>query len=394
MSTKAFKYRIYPTEEQRVLLTRTFGSCRYVYNHCLAKASKAYQDYKANNSLPKPQTNYYEFAKQLQKLKQTPEHLWLYETSSTALQQSLLRLGKAFSAFFKQKGKVGYPKFRSRYQRQSATLPTTGFRVRNNQLFIAKSTEPIQVAWSRELPSEPTSATITLDQSGHYYISFICQYQPVPTNGQSIIGIDLGIKTLATMSDSQIVSNPKHYIASQYKLTRLQRQLSHKTKGSSNRTKARVRLAKLHDHIANQRQDYLHKLTSKLVSKNQAICIENLNVAGMSKNSRLAKHILDASFGYIRQLLTYKVVDSAWCRLLIADRYYPSTQLCSHCGSKPKPKIKLGVDRWVCQSCGAIHARDDNASQNLEKLAIASKALWQDLPGKIVLLDKYQPSLT
>ena len=399
MNVKGFKYRIYPTDEQKVLLAQTFGSCRYVYNYCLDRSITAYQTYKADlgslakppgSALAKPSTNYYQFAKWLSELKQIPEHSWLYDVSSAALQQSVKRLDKAFSSFFKQKGRVGYPKFRSRHQRQSATLPTSGFRFHDNQLFIAKSKEPIRVVWSRDLPSEPTSATITLTQSGRYFISFTCAYQPVPTNGQDIIGIDLGIKTLATISDGGTIANPRHYVKSQFKLRKLQRQHSHHKKGSANRNYSRLKLAKLHEHIANQRQDYLHKLTSKLVSENQAICIEDLNVAGMSKNHNLAKHILDASFGTFRQLLTYKVLDSSWCRVLIADRYYPSTQLCSNCGTKPTLKIKLGIDKWVCQNCQTTHGRDDNASRNLLSLAIASTAKWLDFPGHIVLLPRYE----
>jgi putative transposase len=387
---KGFKYRMYPTQEQQVFLEKTFGSTRFVYNQLLGQAISAYQAFKLDSTLPKPKVSSYDFINQLPTLKSNPDYPWLSEISSVALQESAKNLGKAFTNFFRAKGKSGYPRFKKKSNTRSLTLTTQGFQLEGNQLFLAKAKVPFTVNWSRDLPSPPTSLTITRNPSGHYHASFIADYQPTPTNGQSIIGIDLGIKTLATISTGQQIPNPKYYIQAQYKLTALQRQLSKKLKGSANRAKAILKVAKLHQYISNQRLDTLHKVTSKLISDNQAICIEDLNVKGMSSNRHLAKHVLDGGFGLFRHLLAYKAIASSWCRLLIADRWYPSTQLCSACGQKPLTKIKLGVTKWTCLYCGTIHGRDDNASQNLYNLAMSKLDVWEPSPGHVILLKAYQ----
>lgn len=389
---KGFKFRYYPDQAQQVLLGRTFGCTRYVFNYCLDKARSDYEAYKANPARLKPQVNYNEFSRQLTALKTSPDHIWLNEVSSTALQQSLRRLGAAFTVFFSKsrKGKSGYPNFRSKYRRQSITLTTDGFRVKDGKVYIAKCSTPLNIIWHRELPSQPTSLTISLEPTGRYFISFVCEYQPQPTNGQGIIGIDLGITDIATMSTGETIANPRHYIKAACRLGRLQRQLSKKKPGSKNRDKARLKVAKLHAHIANQRKDFLHQLTTRLVSKNQAIVIEDLAVGNMGRNRHLSKHIMTAGWGMFRAMLDYKVVASSWCRLIVADRYYPSSQLCSTCGERPDQKLKLATRVWTCPKCHTQHQRDDNASKNLANIAFKYPELWQDHPGMTTLTGSYK----
>jgi len=205
--------------------------------------------------------------------------------------------------------------------------------------------------------------------NGHYYAIFTAQYVSEPTTGSGFIGIDAGITDLATLSTGETLPNPRHYVRAQRQLTRLQRRLSRKQKGSNNRSKARLKVARLHDHIAAQRQDYLHVFTTRLIRENQAIGIESLNIQGMIRNRKLAKHIGDAGWGYMRQMLTYKAIASQHCRLILADPYFPSTHLCSTCGTKFPSKLGLKLREWTCGVCGTTHQRDENAAQNLEDLA-------------------------
>jgi putative transposase len=388
---RGYKYRIYPTEDQKVLFEKTFGSVRYIWNNALARINHEYEAYKLGSSLTKPQCTFSNFRLELTKLKQSEGHEWLYDVSNRALQCSLQNLEEAFQKFFKGKGKVGYPQFKSKHKsRRSFKLIDNAFHVNKKFLKLAHCKELVKVKLDRPLPSEPSSVTISCTSSGEYYASFLCGVYPEMTNGQGKIGIDLGIKTLASQSNGIDIPNPKYYVKAQKKLTKLQRRLSKKQKGSKNRNKARIKVAKVHQHIANQRSDYLHKLSRSLVNDNQVIVIEDLNVKGMSKNHKLAKHILDAGMGMFRQMLTYKVIESNWCTLLIANRFYPSTQLCSNCGVRPLVRIKLGISEWTCQNCKTVHGRDTNAAKNLLKLAVDLPLLWENSPGKVVLSKPYK----
>lgn len=393
---KGYKYRIYPTLEQQVFLEKTFGCCRKVWNVLLAQVNEEYSNWKLNPSLPKPRVSAYDFQNALPLLKERQEYSYLKEVSSKALQIQSHKLGEAFTKFFKSKGKIGYPQFKSKHKsRDSFTLESyvngaNYFKVKNNIFTIAKLSEPIKISWCRELPSESTQVTISKNAAGQYFASFLCDTTSQLTNGQGIVGVDLGIKTLATQSNGIAISNPKYFVTSQKKLACLQRRLSKKCKGSKNRDKARLKVARLHLKISNQRQDYIHKLTRSLVNDNQVIVIEDLNVKGMSQNRKLSKHILDAGLGMFRRYLEYKTIESSWCRVIVADRFYPSTQLCSVCGSRPIPKIKLGVSQWTCASCNTLHGRDDNASINLSHIATKRPELWIDHPGKIILTKAYE----
>lgn len=411
MSKKGFKFRIYPDKDQIVLLERTLGCCRFIWNKLLDDSIQKYEYLVLNPDLPKPRLSGYDFSKEVTNIKQS--HDWLYEVANVPLQQSALNLGKAFANYFRNKknntfkprvkpkknktgtfkeallNTPGHPQFKKKHNHQSFTLTRAAFKIKNNQFFIAKCDKHLKIKWSRELPSEPSSCTISKTSSGQYFVSFICDYVPKLTYGKGIIGIDLGIKDFAVCSKGESVKNPKHYVKLQKCLRKHQRKLNKCQKGSSRKNKARIKVAKIHQRISNLRNDFLHKLSTRLVSENQAIVIENLKVSNMIRNRKLSKHIADASWSKFRQLLEYKVKDSLWCRLLIADQYYPSTQLCSVCYQKPKQKLALKIREWTCEYCGSTHQRDENASINLEHLATRNSELWINHPGKIILTEAY-----
>lgn len=395
MYKKAYKYRIYPTKDQERYINETFGACRKVFNLVLDKSIKEYELYKSDNTLPKPNLSGYNFTSLLPSLKNQPEYNWLYNYSSCALQQKLLDLGSAFTNFFrgvKAKNKIGYPKFKSRYGRNSFRLTPMYFKVIDDQLFIAKLPTSIKIKLHREITSEPSQITISKTPSGEYYVSFLCTSVPKLTNGTDVIGIDLGIKDLIVTSDEHVLTNPKYYIKYQNRLALYQRRLSNKVKGSNNRCKARLQVAKLHNKISDLRYDTLHKLTRSLVDRCKTIVIEDLNVSGMSKNRHLSKHILDSGFSMFRRLLTYKVIESNWCNLVIADRWYPSTQLCSTCNVKSDTKIELSIRKWTCDHCNTKHSRDLNASKNLANISKMTymEDVLNELAGKIVIARPYE----
>lgn len=372
MIYKSYKFRIYPTIDQQKFLNETLGACRKVYNLSLDEAIKEYENYKQDSTLSKPKLGGFDFIKRLPIIKNKEEYKWLYNYSSCSLQQKLLDLGKAFTNFFrdmKTKRKTGYPKFKSRLHNESFRLTPVCFKLINNKLFISKLPTEVKVKLYKQLPSEPSQVTITKTTTGKYYATFLCKTEPKVTNGSGVVGIDLGIKDFIVTSDNELINNPKYFNKYQNKLKLYQRRLSRKVKGSNNRNKSRLKVAKVHETISNLRLDFIHKITRSLVNRYKAICIEDLNVKGMSKNSHLSKHILDSGFGMFRRILSYKVIDSNWCNLIIANRWYPSTQICSNCGKKSEDKIKLSVRDWKCGYCDKEHNRDFNASKNLANIA-------------------------
>lgn len=389
---KGFKYRIYPNKEQEIYLAKIFGSCRFVYNRLLADCIQEYEDSKLDPTVKKKfKLSGFDMINKLQVFKHNPETDWLKENPAHVIQASAKNLGEAFSRFFKTK--KGYPKFKSKRGKQSATFSTFSYTLKDKVLKLAKCEEPIKVKWSRDLPtSTPGQLTITKSPSGKYHASFICEYIPVITNGKGIIGVDAGITDLAVLSDGTFIPNLRCYASKQKDLRRLQKSHSRKSKGSKNKEKSRIKLAKLHEKIANVRNDYLHKLTTKLVRENQAVAIESLTVKNMSKNRKLSKHILDASWGKMREQLKYKCVASQHCKLFLAHPYYPSTQICSDCHTRPKEKLKLGTRKWICANCGSIHQRDHNAAKNLENL-VRSHLPYIKPESNIILTESYVPYL-
>src|SRR5215510_6989108 len=316
---KAFKYRFFPSDEQTAQLARTFGCARYVYNQALEFRSKSWQQ--ENKSV-----GYHETASKLTEWKKETEKAFLSEVSSVVLQQSLLNLDTAFTNFFEKRAQ--YPKFKSRGALQSARYATNSFVYRNGRITLAKQSEPLEKA-------------------------------------EAEAGIDVGIKTLATTSDGAKLENPRPLLRREKRLKKLQRRVSRKVKGSNNRRKAGLKVARLHARISDTRRDTLQKFTTKIIRENQAIFVEGLNVAGMVQNHNLAKHIADASFGEIFRELAYK---AEWYgrTYLPLDRFFPSSKLCSSCGHL-LDELPLSLREWDCPSCGVHHDRDINAAINIKK---------------------------
>ena len=395
---KGYKFRFYPTESQKQHLRELFGANRFTYNRLLERSQKAYEVYKADvaitNEAPKPGVSGYDFCAQLPTLKE--EFPWLKDYSSVSLQQTCLHLGKAFSGFFKAK-RGGYPKFKSKWSKQSISLTALGFRVKEGKLHLAKIKEPFAPVWSRKLPSAPSSLVITLTPSGEYYVSFVCEYTPPKTAGKGSVGIDLGLTHLATLSDGTRIDNPRHYQRAQRKLRRLQQSLARKKKGSKNRIKARLRVARCHAHVAAQRTDHLHKLTRRLVNDSQVIGIEQLVVENMVKNRRLAKHIQSVAWATLTRQLAYKSAESQYCQLVMMDRFFPSSHVCASTGMHLGRKLGLGERSWQCPHCGEVHDRDVNAAENIASEALYQVQLhgWDRRPhdGKVMIASKYERRL-
>ncbi len=392
---KGFKYCIYPTKDQQIQLAKLFGCCRFVYNRLLDETIAEYEAFKLDSRNVKPSVSAFDLMLKLPVLKRQEDTLWLAEPAAQVLQATCANLASAYKRFFKEK--KGFPKFKSKHDKQSATFPNQSFSTNGKTLKLAKFKDPIKVKWHRELPMlKQSELTITKTPSGKYYVSIIAEYLPVKTSGVGVIGIDAGITDLVTFSDGTSLVNPRHYVKAQQKLKRAQQSLSRKQKGSKNRTKQRVKVAKIHEHIAQQRSHYLHNLTTKIIRENQAIGIERLTVTNMVKNRHLAKHIADAGWGEFRRQLEYKTIASQHCTLVEANPYFPSTQVCNCCGHKPKQKLKLSTRSWLCEYCGSVHQRDHNAAINLENLATMICNRERQLgviEGKIILSENYHQTL-
>jgi putative transposase len=356
---KAFKYRFFPSDEQAAQLGRTFGCARYVYNQALEFRGKSWQQEKKS-------VGYHETASKLTEWKKEPEKSFLSEVSSVVLQQSLLNLDSAFTNFFEKRAQ--YPKFKSRRHRQSARYATNAFTYREGRITLAKQSEPLNISWSRPLPDDAKiiNLTVSRDTSGRYFVSVLIETDLKPLEkAKAETGIDVGVKTLATTSDGEKLENPRPLIKREKRLKKLQRCVSRKVRGSNNRRKAGLKVARLHARISDTRRDTLQKFTTKIIRENQAIFVEGLNVVGMVKNHNLAKHIADAAFGEIFRELEYK---ATWYgrTYLPLDRYFPSSKLCSSCGHLLE-ELPLSIREWDCPACGVYHDRDINAAINIKK---------------------------
>jgi putative transposase len=359
ITQKAFKYRFFPTDQQAAQLAQTFGCARYVYNLALEFRTTAWQQEKKS-------VGYHLTASKLTEWKKEPDRAFLSEVSSVVLQQSLRNLDTAFANFFEKRAK--YPRFKSRRHRQSARYATNAFTVKDSKIILAKQSEPLDIVWSRPLPDDAKilNLTISRDTSGRYFVSVLVETDIKPLKkAKAEVGIDVGIKTLATTSDGEKLENPRPLVKYEQRLQILQRRLSRKVKGSNNQKKARFRVAGLHAKITDTRRDGLQKFTTKVIRENQAIFVEGLNVAGMVQNHNLAKHIADASFGEIFRELAYK---AEWYgrTYLPLDRFFPSSKLCSSCGHL-LDELPLSLREWDCPSCGVHHDRDINAAINIKK---------------------------
>ena len=360
---KAYKYRIYPNEEQEIQLNKTFGCTRFIYNQMLADRIKSYEE---NKDLD------IKIIKYPTPAQYKKEYEWLKEVDSLALANAQMNLDKAYKNFFRDKS-VGFPKFKSK--KNNHKLYTTNNQngtvfIENNRIKIPKLKSMIKIKQHREFVGLIKSCTISQNPSGKYFISILVDTENIQLPKlDTKVGIDLGIKEFAITSDGEMFSNPKWLNKSEKRLRKLQKDLSRKQKGSNNRRKDRLKVAKLHEKISNQRKDYLHKISHYIISENQVIVIEDLKVSNMIKNHKLAKSIANVSWFEFRRQLEYK---SEWYgrELIIAPSNYASSQLCSNCGNKSSQTKDLSCRTYICPVCGMIMDRDINASKNLLKLAM------------------------
>ncbi len=352
---RGFKYRFYPTSAQRLDLAQMFGCIRYVYNWALSLRTNSY--YQDNVPL-----SYTDTSNALTKLKKDPEKPWLKAVSSVPLQQELRHLNTAFKNFYA--GRSKYPRFKKKSNRQSAHYAPNAFKWNDGKLTLAKMSQPLKIRWSRYFTGEPKSVTISKDPSNRYFVSFLVEEElDTWSQARDEIGIDLGIKDVVVTSNGFASGNPKHYQKYQTRLKTLQRRLAKKKKGSNNRYKARLKVAKLHAKIADCRKDFLHKLSTKLVSENQAIYTETLAVKNMMANHKLAKAISDCGWSEFLRQLEYK---AKWHDRKIGaiDRWFSSSKRCNPCGHI-LDKLPLEIREWTCPSCNSLNLRDKNAALNI-----------------------------
>lgn len=348
-------FRCYPTPEQEQHLARTFGCVRFVWNWALRARADAFR---AGERMGYPATD-----RALTLLKQQPETAWLNEVSSVCLQQSLRDLQVAFSNFFDKR--TAYPAFKRKEARQSANYTERGFSfdAERRILKLAKI-GAIKVKWSRKAIPHPSSIRLIRTASGKYFVSLVVETQPapLPKTGESV-GIDFGVARLATLSNGERVSNPKHGAKWQRRLAFYQKRLARAKKGSKRREKVKRHVARIHEKIANSRSDTRHKLSADLVTRFDVICVEDLNLRGMVKNHNLARSLHDASIGTAIRMIEEKAARYGKTVVKI-DRWFPSSKTCSDCGYIVE-KLPLSVREWTCPECGTTHDRDANAAANI-----------------------------
>lgn len=362
-----YRYRIYPTDQQKQSLAQLFGCVRVVWNDALALCK---QSEKKPKSAELQKTV-------ITKAKQTEERNWLEDVSCVPLQQSVIDLETAFKNFFnsckgKRKGqKVRYPRFKKKTSSQSARFTLRGFsRKKNGGVYLAKI-GIVNPVWSRKLPSAPSSVTVIKDCANRYFLSFVVEIQPIASEAKNrSIGIDLGIKTFAVMSNGDQAESPS-YKKLDRKVRKLQRKLARQTKDSRRRNLTRIKIAKLHNRITDTRSYFLHKLSTKIVNENQVIILEDLNVSGMVKNRKLSRAISQQGWYEFRTLCEAKS-EKFGREFKVISRWEPTSQVCSDCGFK-WGKIDLSIRSVLCLSCNTEQDRDENAAKNIEKVGMGNR---------------------
>ena len=364
---KAYKYRIYPTDEQASILARTFGCCRFVYNWALRQRSDAFFQHGER-------LYYHQLAVLLTDLKKQEASAWLSEVSSVPLQQALRHLDSAFRNFLE--GRAEYPTFKKKHGVQSASYASN--------LTLAKMETPLDIHWSRPLSKgcKPTTITISKDCAHRYFVSLLVEedIKHLPVINKQI-GLDLGLKSMVITSDGHTYGNPQFFARDEKKLAQAQRRHAKKKKGSKNRRRAQLQVARIHARIADRRRDYQQKLSTKIIRENQVICVESLSVKNMLQNHTLAKAISDVGWSELVRQLEYK---AKWYgRVLVKiDKFYPSSKRCCACGHILE-SLPLAIRLWTCSECGAVHDRDLNAAKNVLAAGLAVSASGEMVrPGR------------
>ena len=356
---RSFEYRIYPNAIQRELIERTFGSCRWVYNRCLQERRDARE---RGEAMPG------RFALDRMLPAWKAECPWLADADSHALQQAVRDLCRAYDNFFRNSGKVGLPKFKSKRAARKSYRTNWGISVVGGGHVRLPKLGCVRARISRPVEGRILSATVKRVPSGKYFVVLCCADCPAPVAPEPImdvLGIDAGVRDVATCSDGRRLANPRNLKRAEAKLRREQRRLSRKKAGSANRAKQRVRVARAHERVVNRRKDALHKFTTSVVRESQAVAVEDLNVAGMMRNHRLARALSDAAMSEMIRQLEYKC---AWHGRGFArvGRFYPSSKTCSECGHV-LAELPLSTRSWECPECGASHDRDLNAAVNIAR---------------------------
>lgn len=356
---KAYKYRLYPNNEQKVMLAKTFGCVRLVYNKMLNERIETYKEYKDDKEELKKQ-------KYPTPAKYKNDYPFLKEIDSLALANAQLNLDKAYKKFFKEG--MGFPKFKSKKEHNysyTTNMVNGNIKLEGNMIKLPK-VGFIEVRFHRKFEGVIKSCTISQVPSGKYYISILVDTENIqaPKNNK-VYAFDLGLKEFLIDSKGEHIENPKTIYKYEEKLSKLQRKIAHKQKGSGNWCKARIKIARLHEKITNIRKDFLNKLSSKIINENQVIISEDLNIKGMLKNHNLAKAVSDVSWGEFTRQLEYKAKWKGRTYHKI-DRWFASSQTCSKCGSINKEVKLLSIREWLCESCGEKHQRDENAAKNIK----------------------------
>lgn len=358
---KAYKYRIYPTKEQEILLSKHFGACRFIYNLALETKMAAYSSARIN-------LNRYDLQVQMRELKQECD--WLREINAQSLQTELMHLDAAYLKFFKG---AGFPKFKNKHGKQSFQCPQAS-KIKDGKLILIKFKEGIKIILSRPIIGEIRTVTISRTTTNKYFASILVQDgKELPKTKKvkesTTIGIDVGLKTFATLSDGQQYENPQHLKKTLKRLKMLQRRASKKVKGSNNRKKANLKVALAHEKVTNQRKDFLHKFSDAITKQYDTICVENLNIKGMVKNHNLAQAITDAGWSMGLDMLKYK---AEWRgkNYYEIGRFDPSSKIHNKCGYLNN-ELTLSDRIWICPKCGETVDRDKNAAQNIKDFSLS-----------------------